>query len=399
MVKQILDIAYSIEPELVKLRRQIHKNPELAIQEIETARLVAIKLKELGLIVEENIGKTGVVALLRGKEIGKTVALRADMDALPIQEQTTHDYKSIKENIMHACGHDAHTAVLIGAATILSQIKDSIKGNVKFIFQPSEESPLGGAAEMITEGVLENPKVDAVIGLHVDPNLKAGIVGYREGAFYALGGGFEIEILGIGGHGALPHKSIDAILIASELIQTLQTIAASKIDPMEPFVMTIGTINGGSKANIIADKVTLSGTVRCFSKEIINNAAKFMEQIIKSITEAHGAKYSFKFVSGTSPLVNDKEMVNLVKDAAVENLGENNVTLVPQVLLGEDFVCYSQLVPSAFVSLGSGFDDRENYPLHHPKFDLNERALPIGAALLANSAINFLNSKKYLDNI
>ncbi|AGK98915.1 M20 metallopeptidase family protein [Clostridium pasteurianum] len=387
----ISDLAYEIESDIIDIRRTIHKNPELAIQEFKTAKLVAKKLKELGIEVTEKVGKTGVIGLLRGEAEGKTVALRADMDALPIQEKNNHEFKSVNKNIMHACGHDVHTAALLGAADILSKIRHLIRGNVKFIFQPSEESPLGGAHEMIEEGVMENPKVDAIFGLHVDPNLLAGDIGLRSGEFYATAGGFEIEVIGKSGHGALPHKATDAIIVASELVLSLQTIASSKINPLEPFVITIGTINGGNKANIVADKVTLTGTIRFFNKDIHDSVKGIIENVVKGITLAHGASYNFKFRIGDSPLINDENMINIAKKSAIEIVGDEKVKSVPKTLLGEDFVFYSQIVPSAFMSLGVGFLNKKKFSLHNANFDLDERALPIGAALLANTAINFLN--------
>lgn len=388
----IKELAYEVEIDITKIRRKIHRNPELALREFETSKIVAEKLKELGIEIIENIGTTGVVGLLRGKNGGKTVALRADMDALPIEEENNFEFKSVNKNIMHACGHDAHTAILLGVAIVLSKIKDSINGNVKFIFQPSEESSLGGAQEMINEGVLKNPMVDSILGLHVDPALLSGTIGYRSGEFYASGGGFQIDIIGKSGHGALPHKATDAILVAAELILSLQTIKSSRIDPLDPFVLTIGTINGGSQANIIANKVTLTGTLRLFNEEINKNIGGIMENIIKSITHAYGATYNFKLQLGGTPLTNDSRMIEIVKNSARKIVGEENVRLVPRTLLGEDFACYTRIVPSAFVSLGVGFSDKKNFSLHSSKFDIDEASLPIGTALLAQSAIDFLNN-------
>jgi len=391
MLEKIKQLSYEIESNIINIRRQIHRNPELALNEFQTSELVASHLNKLGFEVTENVGKTGVVALLRGKVPGKTVALRADMDALPIQEENYHEYKSINDNIMHACGHDAHTAVLLGAATILSQIKETIKGNIKFIFQPSEEIELGGARAMIEEGVLENPKVDAIFGLHVNPELPAKTIGYRNGAICATGAGFQIDIIGKGGHGSSPHDAIDAIIIASEVIRSLQTISSSKVDPRETFVLTVGTIHGGYAANVIADKVTLTGTIRYFNNEIIVKVGKDIENIVKYVTSAHGATYKFNFRAGGNPVINDNKMINIVKNAAVELLNEKDVILVKQCLWGEDFALYASLVPAAFVLLGVGYENRENYPLHNSKFDINEEALPVGAALLAYSAVSFLN--------
>jgi len=392
MLEKIKELAYEIESDIINTRRQIHRNPELALNEFQTSKLVTNHLNKLGFEVTGNVGKTGVVALLRGKVPGRTVALRADMDALPIQEQNCHEFKSIKDNIMHACGHDAHTAILLGAATILSKIQDSIKGNIKFIFQPSEETGLGGARSMIEEGVLENPKVDAIFGLHVNPELQAKTIGYREGAICATGAGFKIDIIGKGGHGSSPHDAIDSIIIASEVVRSLQTISSSKVDPRETFVLTVGTINGGYAANVIADKVTLTGTIRYFNNGIIVKVKNDIENIVDHITAAHGATYKFNFHAGGSPVINDNKMVNIVKNAAVEILNEKDVILVPQCLWGEDFALYASLVPAAFVLLGVGYENRENYPLHNSRFDINEEALPVGAALLAYSAMSFLTN-------
>ena len=392
MDQQIKTYALEIAPKIVELRRKIHRHPELAIEEFDTAELVAKTLGELGIEVQENVGKTGVVGLIQGEHPGATVALRADMDALPVEEENVFEFRSVNPGVMHACGHDAHTAALLGAAQILVKERKSIWGNVKLIFQPSEESPKGGAAEMIREGVLESPKVDAIIGLHVDPNLPAGKLGYREGPFYALAGGFQIEIIGDAGHGAWPHKAKDAVLIAAEVVQALQTISSSKIDPAEPFVLTIGTIHGGNKANIIADKVVLTGTVRCFNEAIIKQAGEFMERLIKNICQAHDCKYKFQFVSGNKPLVNDGRVTTIAKEAAEKIFGVANVIEVPRVLLGEDFASYSHAVPAAFVSLGVAAKNKENFPLHHPRFDIDEAALPLGAAFLSFLALHFLNS-------
>lgn len=392
MDQPIKKSALEIAPKIIELRRQIHRHPELALEEFATAALVAKTLRKSGIEVQENVGSTGVVGLIQGVHPGATVALRADMDALPVQEENVLEFRSVHPGVMHACGHDAHTAVLLGAAEILAKERQSIRGKVKLIFQPSEESPIGGAVEMIREGVLENPKVDAIIGLHVDPNLPVGKLGYREGSFYAVTGGFQIEILGETGHGASPHKAKDAVLVAAEVIQALQTISSSKIDPAEPFVLSIGTIHGGNRANIIADQVVLTGTVRCFNEILIHQAGEWMERIIKHICQAHDCHYQFQFVSGHKPLMNDGKVTAIAKQAAEKIFGAAHVVEVPRVLLGEDFTSYSHEVPATFVSLGVAAPNQENFPLHHPKFDLDEAALPLGAAFFALAALGFLNS-------
>jgi amidohydrolase len=391
MLKSIQELSNEIEAQLKETRREIHKNPELSLSEYKTAALVAKKLEVLGLEVAENIGETGVVGLLKGKEPGKTIALRADIDALPIEEQTGHDFKSHNKQVMHACGHDAHTAILLGVAEILVRLKDTLKGNVKFIFQPGEEKGLG-ADRMIDEGVMQQPEVDAALALHVTPELPAGQIGYREGPFFATVAFFEIEIIGKGGHGAMPHHSINPILIAAECVQALQMITSSKINPMEPFVLTIGSFNGGQSPNIIPEKVRIEGTTRCFDDKLMDQTEKAIEKIIASVTAAHGATYNFKFNKSVRTVINDKQMIALVKEAAEEIVGQEKTVFVPQVLLGDDFGSFSQLVPSAYVYLGIGFEDRVNYPLHHPKFDLDERALPMGAALLSYATLKYLGS-------
>lgn len=382
--------AQSIENVLMTIRRDIHRQPELALQEYKTSRYIADKLRILGCHVTENVAKTGVVGLLEGREPGKTLAIRADMDALPIQEETGHEFCSTTQGVMHACGHDAHIAVALGAAEILSRLKDSFAGNIKLIFQPSEESPIGGADEMIQEGVLEAPHVDAALALHVYPDLPSQQIGYKEGPFFASVAYFTLEVMGKGGHGAMPHHAVNPILVAAECIQALQTIASAHTDPMEPFVLTIGTIHGGQKSNVIPEKVSLEGTVRCFGDELMNRTGQIMENILRSITSAYGATYTLEFRPDVKTLINDKEMIKLIKEAGEEIVGKDNTLAVPPVLLGDDFASFSKRVPSAYVYLGVGFPGQQNYPLHHPKFDLDERALPIGAALLSYTALKFL---------
>lgn len=390
MQEQIKRLSEQYEEKIIELRRQIHQNPELALEEHRTAALVSRTLKELGITVQEGVGKTGVVGLLEGKRLGKTVALRADMDALPIQELNDTAYCSKTANVMHACGHDGHTAMLLGAASILVGLRDSLQGNVKFIFQPSEESAVGGAVDMISEGVLENPRVSAMIGLHVDPNLPSGTIGLREGPFYAAGGGFEIELFGKGGHGARPHQAADAILAASELVLLLQSIASSSIDPLEPFVLTVGTIEGGSRANIISDYAKISGTFRFFDECLLGVITKAIEDRTKAAVLAHGAEYSIKLAAGGKPLWNDPEIIGIVRESASSLLGKERVVKISRTLLGEDFALYSHQIPAAFLSLGTSLSGKPGYPLHHARFDIDEGALKVGSATLAAFAVDYL---------
>lgn len=391
MLEKVMKAAHAIEEALITIRRDIHRQPELALQEYKTAKYIADRLRALGCEVTENVGSTGVAGLLRGRESGKTLAIRADMDALPIEEETEHGFCSATSGVMHACGHDAHIAVVLGAAEILFSLKDSFAGNIKLIFQPSEESPVGGADRMIEEGVLENPHVDAALGLHVTPELPAGQMGCKEGPFFASVAYFTIEIMGKGGHGALPQHSVNPILVAAECIQALQTIPSAQIDPMEPFVLSIGSIHGGQKSNIIPEKVTIEGTVRCFGDELMSRTGQIMENLLRSITSAYGAAYRLNFRSEVKTLINDQGMIGLIKEAGEEILGKDHTLAAQPVLLGDDFASFSQLVPSAYIYLGVGFPGQPNPPLHHPKFDLNEEALPIGAALLSYTALKFLS--------
>ncbi|NMA69442.1 MAG: amidohydrolase, partial [Desulfitobacterium sp.] len=368
MRKRIVEEATAIKDEIIKIRRRIHQYPELSLEEKKTGELVAEKLEALGYTVTRNVGKTGVVGVLQGVKPGKTIALRADMDALPIVEETDHGFSSLNKGVMHACGHDAHVAIACGAAEILSKLKDEFPGTIKMVFQPSEEAPLGGADDMIAEGVLENPAVDSFLALHITPDLLAGEVGYKEGPFFASVGYFAIDIIGKGGHGAMPHKSINPIPIAAECIQACQSLVSTRIDPMEPLVLSFGSIQGGQKANVIPEKVRLEGTVRCFSDELMEEISTLMEEIIRSKTSPHGASYKFVFNQGVKTLINDISMIKLVKEASVEILGQEKTRPVSPVLLGDDFASFSKKVPSAYFFLGAGFADKQNYPLHHPKF-------------------------------
>jgi amidohydrolase len=401
MISKVKKLSHEIEQELIDIRRHIHKNPEIGFKEFETSKLVAQKLRQMGIEVIEGVAKTGVVGIIRGCKHDKVIGLRADIDALPVEEENDCEYKSRNIGVMHACGHDAHTSVLLGAASILTKLKDEMPGDIKLIFQPCEEGSLQGggisshgAINMINEGVLENPKVDAMFGLHVDPFIPAGEIGYREGPILAGMSVFDIEITGAGGHAAQPHKAADTIVVASQVVQALQTIASRRIDPIEPFVLSIGTIQGGSKRNIIADKVTMSGTVRSFSKRILDDTGHMMEEIISSITAANNADYKLDYSSYLIPLVNDKNTTNIIRKAASEVIGGENVQEAKQTLIGEDFALFADLVPSSFIRLGTGFTDKGNYPLHHQRFDIDESALAIGAATIAYAAISYLQNEE-----
>jgi amidohydrolase len=389
----IKEESFKIKEEIIKVRREIHANPELGFEEWETARLVADYLRSLGLEVEEGIAKTGVVGFLEGKNRDKVIAIRADMDALPIKEQNECEYKSQTEGKMHACGHDSHTAMVLGVAKLLTKFKDQLEGSVKFIFQPNEEQTEmpGGADTMIEEGVLEDPKVEAILGIHVNPQLEVGTVGIKEGPIMAATDKFKITIKGEGGHGAAPHETIDAIIIAADIVQNLQSIVSRRISPVEPTVLTIGKLCGGESYNVIADEVEIEGTVRTVNPEVRDKVPLLMEQTIDGVTDIFGGDYTFDYQFGHSVLENDKKLTALITQVSKEIIGEDNTVILKNPLMaGEDFASYAKEIPGFFLHLGVSNPDRKVYPWHHPKFNLDEEALPIGMAILAESAMEYL---------
>ncbi|MCP2618233.1 amidohydrolase, partial [Candidatus Aminicenantes bacterium AC-335-A11] len=350
---------------------------------------------KLGLEVKTGIAHTGVVGLLKGTQPGTTVALRADMDALPIQELNDIPYKSKRKGVMHACGHDVHMTVALGVAMVLSRMRDEIKGNIKFIFQPAEEGAPpgeeGGASLMIKEGVLENPKVSAIFGLHVFPLLNVGTIGYRPEAFMAQSNRFEIEIIGKGAHGATPHLGIDAVVIASEVVLALQTIPSRQIDAREPVVLSVGIIEGGNRFNIIADKVRLVGTVRVFSKEMSREVKEKMEKIIKGITESYGASYKFQYVEGAPPVHNDPSLTRESIKVIEKIIGSKNVILLKPQMVAEDFSYYGVKIPSFFYFLGVRNEKKGiTHMLHTPYFNVDEECIPIGIRLMCNLLFAYL---------
>ncbi len=380
-------------PKLVKLRREFHQYPELGYSEFNTSERVARELKRLGIKVRAGVAKTGVVGVLAGKKKGKTVALRADMDALPITEETNLPYKSKRPGLMHACGHDAHMACVIGAAVILSELKDDLPGNVKFIFQPSEESPPGGAKPMIREGVLENPKVSGIFGLHCDSAIPIGKIGVKEGPFMAQADSFDITIKGISAHGARPHDGIDAIVAASQAIQVLQTIVSRKIDPLQPVVISLGKIQGGTKRNIICSEVRLEGTARSLTKDVAQRIPRLIENMLSGVAKSSGASFELDYRKGYPVLINHPKATDLARNTISQLFGKRAIVEIKKPLMGaEDFAFFLQKVPGTFLRLGIRNPKKKAvYPWHHPKFAVDEDAIGIGASLLAGLAFDFLN--------
>ena len=386
-------ISKKIFPKLVKLRREFHQYPELAFHEFKTSERVAKELRKLRIPIKAGVAKTGVVGLLTGKRKGKTVALRADMDALPIEEQTDLPFKSKNKGVMHACGHDVHTACLIGAATILSQLKSELNGNVKFIFQPSEEVLPGGAKPMIQAGVLERPKVSGIFGLHCEPGIPAGKIGVKDGPFMAQVDDFDIVISGSGGHGARPHHGVDAIVVAAQVIQALQTIPSRKIDPVEPVVVSVGKIEGGTARNIICDRVTLKGTARSLSREAARKIPALLKNITAGVAASAGASFELKYFPGYPVLVNHPRETDLARDTVAKMFGRRAIFEIKKPEMGaEDFAYFLRKVPGTFLRLGIRNPKKGAvYPWHHPKFTVDEDVIDMGAALLAGVAFDFLN--------
>lgn len=390
----IIKKAEEIRNDLVQIRRDIHAHPEIGLHETRTAKVIAEKLEQYGIEVERNVGGTGVVGVLRGKHPGKTLLLRADMDCLRIEEENNLEYKSQYPNLMHACGHDAHVAWLIGAAIILSNLKDDMHGNVKFLFQPAEEKE-GGAERVIHSGVLENPPVDAVIGAHVWPNIEAGKVGIKSGPLMAASDNFKIIIHGKGGHGGQPHKCIDPIAVACEIYMALQTVISRKVDPLEPVVITIGKFNSGSAHNVIPDKAELEGTIRTLTHEIRAKIPDIMESIIKGISEANGAKYEFKFIPYHAPVINDNEITSIVGKAASKVVGHKNILIVDKpTMIGEDFSSFEEKIPGTFFWVGT-YNLKKGIvkPLHNPEFNIDEDIIYKAAAIFAECALVYLNEE------
>lgn len=372
-------------PKMRAWRRTFHQYPELSFQEQKTARIVAAHLRQLELDVKTGVGGHGVTGLLRGKKAGLTVALRADMDALPIQDQKTCAYRSTVPGVMHACGHDGHMAMLMGVAALLAEFREHLSGNVLFIFQPAEELVPGGAKAMIEDGVLEG--VDQIYGVHLWTPLPVGVIGTRPGEIMAATDSFEIRIKGRGGHGGLPHEAVDAVQIAAHLVVNLQSIISRQLDPLDSGVLGVGTIHAGQAFNVVAETCCLQGTVRAFREEVREHIISRLEGITKATCQMYGAGHELHYHRGYPALVNDEAAVLRIREAAGKVVGTKNVWELKPLMAGEDFSYFLQKCPGAFCFVGAG--DRENFvhPHHHPLFDFDEQAMAIGAELLIRLAL------------
>ncbi len=385
MIEALKKDIKELTAQLIEWRRDFHRHPEIAYKEHRTSSVIRKFLESLGFPVKV-YAETGLRAVLEGKPGGATVALRADIDALPLEEEGDKEYKSENPEATHACGHDGHMAIVMGAAQLLSQRKEQFKGKVVFLFQPSEERIPGGAKRMIEEGALEG--VDAIFGLHLWQPLSTGTVGIVKGAMMAQPDAFSIIVKGKGGHGSMPHMTVDPILVASHLVVNTQSIVSRSMDPLKPVVVSFGTVKGGTIYNIIPGEVSLTGTVRTFDPSLQSLAQKRLKEITEETCKAFGATAEFKYEKGYPPLINHEAMVDLVLDVVKKTLGEERIKDIDPVMGGEDFAYFLEKVPGAFLFFGIG--DGMEFPHHHPGFDLDEKALPQATLLMTSLALEFL---------
>ncbi|MFB2839107.1 M20 family metallopeptidase [Floridanema evergladense] len=393
MLADIKEIATKLAPRLIEIRRHIHSHPELSGQEYQTSAYVAGVLSSYGVHAQQGVGKTGVVGDLCGNgESDRFLAIRTDLDALPIQERTGLDYSSCELGVMHACGHDVHTTVGLGTAMVLSQLGEKFTGNVRFLFQPAEEVAQG-AKWMVEDGALNG--VSGILSLHVFPSIPAGSLGIRYGALTAAADDLEIIIIGESGHGARPHEAIDAIWIASQVITSLQQAISRTQNPLRPVVVTIGKISGGRAPNVIADEVKLLGTVRSLHPETREALPNWIEQIVANVCKSYGAQYQVSYNQGVPGVLNDPTLTKLLEQSAREAWGSDSIIILPEPSLGaEDFSRYLEKVPGSMFRLGVGFKDKHNYPLHHPQFQVDESAIITGVVTLAYSAYKYCQQAK-----
>ncbi|MDV2683424.1 M20 family metallopeptidase [Alkalihalophilus lindianensis] len=394
MIEKLHKSLESYYSEMVELRRTLHQHPELSFEEVKTPELIADYLEALGVEVKRNVGGRGVVGYIRGGKPGKTVALRADFDALPIEEETGLSFASKVPGVMHACGHDGHTATLLVVAKVLMKHQQDLEGTVVLIHQFAEELAPGGAIAMIEDGCLEG--VDAIFGTHLWSTMPLGEIGYRRDAIMAAADRFEIEFHGRGGHGASPHETIDAIAVGTSVVQNLQHIVSRNVDPLKSAVLSVGSFHAGGAFNVIADRAKVVGTVRTFESEVQDMMIERLEQVTKGVCDAMGATYQFEYKKGYPAVINDPLETDRFVRVAIDLQGEELVKEMAPVMGGEDFAYYLQHVPGTFFFTGAGnVDQGIIYPHHHPKFDFDESAMLVAGKLLTSAAIDFLlNSTK-----
>lgn len=385
--------ADALFPQLVAWRRDLHKHPELAFQEVRTAGVVADHLNNLGLEVSTGVGKTGVVAMVEGDNLPEdapTLMLRFDMDALPILEETTHDFPSEHPGVMHACGHDGHTAIGMGVAKLLSQHRSALPGRVKLVFQPGEEGA-GGALAMINDGALTNPKPAAAFGLHLMSRLPLNTVVVQPGELMAGADKIALTVIGKGGHGAMPHETVDAIVVASHIVVAWQSIVARNVHPIESAVVTVGVFNAGGAGNIIAEQATLLGSMRWFKREVRDLVIKRLEETANGICAAFGATCNFELTTGVGSVVNSEEGAEIVRQAACAVVPSEDVIEIPAEMVSEDMSEFLNRAPGCFFFVGAQDPAQSlNAPHHNPRFDWDERMMPTGVAIMANATVEYL---------
>lgn len=388
-VERIKELSAKYFKDVVRCRHELHIRPELSFEEVKTSAFIASRLKEFKIPFKKGIAQNGIVALLEGKNPAKrTVALRADMDALPIKEQNKASYCSRNDGVMHACGHDAHMASLLGTARILSGLRNEFEGTVKFIFQPAEERAPGGASIMIKEGVLKNPKPDFILGQHVTPELEVGRIGVRAGKFMASSDEIYITVKGKGGHAAQPHKLVDPVLIASHLVVSLQQVVSRHASPLMPTVLSFGKVIANGATNIIPSEVKLDGTLRTFDEKWRSQALKKIKHHAEHLVKSMGGICEVKILRGYPFLDNDKQVTDSIATAAVEYVGKNNLVQMEPRMGSEDFAFYSQHIPACFYRLGTGNKSKKiTSSVHTPTFDIDEKSLELGMGFMAYAAI------------
>ena len=389
--------AQSLQPKLVGIRRVLHRQPELSNREFRTSKLVAEYLKSLGLKVQTSVAHTGVVAVLIGEHEGPTFAVRVDMDALPIQEILDVPYKSEVEGVKHACGHDVHTTMGLGVAETLMNFRDLISGKVKFIFQPAEEGPpegeTGGAALMVKEGVLEDPSVEAIFGIHVMPTIEVGKVGVHTGAVWASNDTIEILIHGRKTHGAYPHTGVDAIAVAAQVLQGLQTMVSRLVDVRDPLLISFGIIEGGNQFNVLADRVRLQGILRSLSPEVREAAPKRIEEVLRGVTQSFGATYTLTLTAGAPVTMNHPELASYAIPTLESALGRENVIVQRPQMGAEDFACFAEKIPGFYFWLGVRNEAKGiTRMLHTPEFDVDENCISIGINALSHLVLSSLHA-------
>jgi amidohydrolase len=382
--------SFELLDKMTSIRRDLHMMPELALREYKTSAYIACELENIGLTVKREVAGTGLIANLTGAEAGRTIAIRADIDALPIQEHNYVEYKSKIDGTMHACGHDGHVAMAIGAATILKSLEKQLKGNVKFIFQPAEEQ-YGGAKRIIEAGGLKNPDVDAIIAFHLWPDFNKGSICFRNGCIMASNDKIEIKIKGRGGHGGMPHLCVDALTIGCQVVNAVQTFVSREINPVDSAVVTFGTFTSGTTYNIVANETVITGTIRTIDEKTREMIISRLEEIVGGVCAAFGADCEFNCVKQYPPTINDEKLNLFLQEVAGNLVSEDKVVVFDKpYMTAEDFAYFIEAVPGCMCFIGTK-DESNNYPLHHSNFNFSEEVLRTGAVLLAAAAINYLN--------